>query len=137
MGAKMQTPKNPWCFKQNPQKSLDQHYNPKKSHAEFLSHKNFQKALNDVTRKIETYLVMECLCLFMFITPSGVNTFFTSGSLFQVFRSLGQCQKDVSRKKKQGGGVGGIFFSLFSFAPHSTIRTPGTGYTSGGHCNNT
>ena len=49
----------------------------------------------------------------MFITPSGVNTFFTSGSLFQVFRSLGQCQKDVSRKKKQGGGVGGIFSRSF------------------------
>ena len=115
MGAKMQTPKNPWCFKQNPPKSLDQHYNPKKSHAEFLSHKNFQKALNDVTRKIETYLVMECLCLFMFITPSGVNTFFTSGSLFQVFRSLRQRQKDVSRKKKKtrGWGRGYFFLALF------------------------
>ena len=28
--------------------------NPQKSHAEFPSHKNFQKALNDITRKIET-----------------------------------------------------------------------------------
>ena len=41
-------------------------------------------------------------------------------------------QRDVSRKKKQrGGGVPlfppYLFFSLSSFAPHSTIRTPGTG----------
>ena len=35
-------------------KSLDQNLTPKKSHAEFPSHKNFQKALNDTTRKIET-----------------------------------------------------------------------------------
>ena len=48
MGAKNQTPKNPWT----------NIITPKKSHAEFLSHKNFQKALNDVTQKIET-LVME------------------------------------------------------------------------------
>ena len=58
---------------------------------------------------------MECLCLFMFITPSGVNTFFTSGSLFQVFRSLRQRQKDVSRKKKntRGWGRGYFFLALF------------------------
>ena len=102
----------------NPKKSPVLQTKPPKipgpTNAEFLSHKNFQKALNDVTRKIET-LVMECLCLFMFITPSGVNTFFTSGSLFQVFRSLGQCQKDVSRKKKQGDpwGRGYFFLALF------------------------
>ena len=30
---------------------------------QFLSHKNFQKALNDITWKMET-LAMECLCLF-------------------------------------------------------------------------
>ena len=47
----------------------------------------------------------------MFITPSGVNTFFTSGSLFQVFRSLRQRQKDVSRKKKNKGAGKGVFFS--------------------------
>ena len=29
----------------NPRKSLDQNVTPKKSHAEFPSHKNFQKAL--------------------------------------------------------------------------------------------
>ena len=45
--ASDKTPKNPWT------NIITQ----KKSHAEFLSHKNFQKALNDVTRKIET-LVM-------------------------------------------------------------------------------
>ena len=40
-------------FKQNPKKFLDQNLTPKKSHAEFPSHKNFQKALNDITRKIQ------------------------------------------------------------------------------------
>ena len=39
---------------QNPKNSLDQNLTPKKYHAEFPSHKNFQKALNDKTRKIET-----------------------------------------------------------------------------------
>ena len=34
---------------QNPKKSLDQNLTPQKSHAEFPSIKNFQKALNDVT----------------------------------------------------------------------------------------
>ena len=37
---------------QNPKNSLVQNLTPKKYHAEFLSHKNFQKALNDKTRKI-------------------------------------------------------------------------------------
>ena len=46
--------KNPLGFKQNSKKSLDQNLTPKKSHAEFPSHKNFQKALNDITRRIET-----------------------------------------------------------------------------------
>ena len=46
-GAKIKTPK----------KSLDQNLAPKKSHAEFPSLKNFQKALNDITRKIETLLL--------------------------------------------------------------------------------
>ena len=34
-------------------------FNPqiKKSHAEFPSHKNFQKALNDITRRIETLAI--------------------------------------------------------------------------------
>ena len=45
--------KNPLGFKQNSKKSLDQNLTPKKSHAEFPSHKNFQKALNDITRRIE------------------------------------------------------------------------------------
>ena len=36
------------------QKSLDQNLALKKSHAEFPSNKNFQKALNVVTRNIET-----------------------------------------------------------------------------------
>ena len=44
MGAKIRTPK----------KSLGPATKPKKSHAEFPSHKNFQKALNDVIIKIET-----------------------------------------------------------------------------------
>ena len=47
MGAKIKTPKNPSSFQQNPKKSLDQKLTPKKSHAEFLSLKNFQKGLNN------------------------------------------------------------------------------------------
>ena len=44
--------------KQNPQKSLDQNLTPKKSHAEFPSHKNFQKALNDfLAQNIETLVL--------------------------------------------------------------------------------
>ena len=39
---------------QNPEKSLDKILALKKSHAEFPSNKNFQKALNVVTRNIET-----------------------------------------------------------------------------------
>ena len=39
---------------ENPKKSLDQNLIPKKPHAEFPSHKNFQKASNDITQKIET-----------------------------------------------------------------------------------
>ena len=55
MEAKIKTPKNSWTKKL---------FNPKKSHAEFPSHKNFQKALNDIKRIIKTF-VMECLCLFI------------------------------------------------------------------------
>jgi len=40
-----------WGEKSKPKKSLDQKLTPKKSHAEFLSVKNFQKGLNDMTRK--------------------------------------------------------------------------------------
>ena len=52
-GQKSKPTKNPLGFKQNPKKFLDQDLTPKKSHAEFPSHKNFQKALNDITRKIQ------------------------------------------------------------------------------------
>ena len=53
MGAKIKTQKNPKGFQQNPKKSLDPKLTPKKSHAEFPSLKNFQKALNDMPRKIK------------------------------------------------------------------------------------
>ena len=46
MGDKVKTQENPLL----PSK-------PPKSHAEFPSHKNFQKALNDITRKIETQVL--------------------------------------------------------------------------------
>ena len=38
-----------WGQKSKPKNILDQHLTPQKSHAKFLSNKNFQKALNDVT----------------------------------------------------------------------------------------
>ena len=56
-----------------------------------------------------------------------------STSLFQAFRSRGDSAKRCEEKKKTRGGVPLfllVFFSLFSFAPHSTIRTPGTSYFS-------
>ena len=49
MGAKIKTQKNPYGFKQNRKKYLDQNSTPKKSNAKFPSHENFQKALNDIT----------------------------------------------------------------------------------------
>ena len=51
-------------------KSLDQK-SQKNSHAEFLSLKNFHKALNDITWTIKT-LEIECLCLFIDIILSEV-----------------------------------------------------------------
>ena len=37
--------------------SLDQNLIPKNSHAEFLSYKNFQTALSDISRKLETFFL--------------------------------------------------------------------------------
>ena len=54
MGANISTHKNPWGFKQNPPKSLDQNLTLQKSHAEFPSHKHVKKALNYITRIFET-----------------------------------------------------------------------------------
>ena len=44
-------PKKIPCSSNKTQTTLDQNLTPKKSHAEFSSHKNFQKALNDITPK--------------------------------------------------------------------------------------
>ena len=57
MGAKIITRNTPLGFKQNPQIVSEPKFNPGKSYAEFPSHKNFQKALNDITRKIETLVL--------------------------------------------------------------------------------
>ena len=58
MGAKLKTQKIPWASKAKPPKFPGPKFNPpKKSHAKCLSHKNFQKALNDTTRKIETLVL--------------------------------------------------------------------------------
>ena len=53
MGAKIKTHKKSLGIQTKPQEILRPKFNPKKSHAEFPSHKNFQKALNDITRKIQ------------------------------------------------------------------------------------
>ena len=63
MGVKSKTQINPWTKTQP----------PKKSPTEFPSHKNLQKALNDITRKIET-LVMECLLIHHTIHLACVQT---------------------------------------------------------------
>ena len=53
-GGKNQNPKKSVGLQTKP---LDQNLTPKKSHAEFPSHKNFQRALNDITQKIETLVL--------------------------------------------------------------------------------
>jgi len=76
MGAKIkiQNPKKSLGLQTKPKKIPGPKLNPEKPHAEFPSHRNFQKALNDVTQKIET-LVMECLCFFIHHTIWSKNLF--------------------------------------------------------------
>ena len=74
MGAKIL--KNPWDSKQN----------PKKSHAEFRSLNNSQKALNDIIRKIKT-LEIESVCVCLFIIPSEVVIRGTTTNLQVVLNS--------------------------------------------------
>ena len=50
----------PGASNKSPQKIPDQKLTPQKSHAEFLSLKNLQKGLNDITWKIWT-IEIECL----------------------------------------------------------------------------
>ena len=50
MGAKIKTQKNPKRFQQNPIKIAGPTLNTKKNP---MPQKNFQKALNDITQKIE------------------------------------------------------------------------------------
>ena len=45
------------AFNKTQKLSLDQNLIPKNSHPEFPSHKNFQKALNDISRKLETFVL--------------------------------------------------------------------------------
>ena len=73
MEPKIKTQKIPRASQQNPQKSLDQKLAPKKPHTEFLNLKNFQKALNDITRKIKT-LEIESLFLFLDHTIRSYHT---------------------------------------------------------------
>ena len=57
-GGKNQNPKKSLGLQTKPQKIPGPKFNPPpKSHAKFLSHKNFQKALNDITQKIETLVL--------------------------------------------------------------------------------
>ena len=63
-GQKSKPKKIPRASNKTPKKSLDQKLTPKKSHAEFPNLKNFQKIVNDITRKVKT-LEIECLCLFI------------------------------------------------------------------------
>ena len=53
-GGKNQNPKKSLGLPTKPPKIPGPKINPQKSHAEFRSLKNFQKALNDITRKIKT-----------------------------------------------------------------------------------
>jgi len=73
MGAKIKTQKIPNKIQKKP---WSKNY-PQKFHAEFPSLNNFQKGLNDITRK--KILEIECLCLFIFIIPADF-VFSSSGS---------------------------------------------------------
>ena len=59
MGAKLKTQKSPWASKTKPKQIPGPKFTPPplKSHAKCVSHKNFQKALNDTTWKIETLVL--------------------------------------------------------------------------------
>ena len=63
MGAKIKTQKNPWT-KNFPPPPPTKKKTEKKSHAEFPSLKNFQKALNDIRWKIKfwktSFVVLIC-----------------------------------------------------------------------------
>jgi len=54
-----------WGQKSKPKKIPDQKLTPKRSHAEFPSLKNFQKGLNDITRKKKHKKLNVCICLFI------------------------------------------------------------------------
>ena len=79
MGAKINTPKNPQSFKQNPKNpwTKNKNFNLKISHTKFPSHQNFQKALNDNNT---------CLCLFIHHTIWSKNLFHIWWSLSQHSR---------------------------------------------------
>ena len=81
MGANIKTQRNPSGFLQNSPKNPKQKLTPQKSHTEFLSLKNLQKALNDITRKI-WITEIECLCLFIH------HTIWTFRLLFYPKKSL-------------------------------------------------
>ena len=52
-GSKNQNPKKSLGLPTKPPKIPGSKINPQKSHAEFRSLKNFQNALNDITRKVK------------------------------------------------------------------------------------
>ena len=84
-----------------------------------------------------------CSVIWIFLLMEHWSLLLSLLSLFQEFRSWGQRKEMWAGKKKQQQRGGGVavrasllsssplfppdFFPLFSFAPHSTIRTPGTG----------
>jgi len=51
MGEKSKTKKIPRASNKTQKKSVEQKLTPKNSHAKFPNLKNFQKGLNDITRK--------------------------------------------------------------------------------------
>ena len=67
---------------------------PKKSHAECLGLKNFQKALNDITRKIQTLEIIECLCLFIHHT---IWNYHESSKCFEYLKKT--CVNQATKKR--------------------------------------
>ena len=89
----MKTQKKSQGFKQNPRKPLDQNLTPKKSHAEFLSHKSFQTAWYDTKNtNISNGMFVK------FIRPSGVRTFSLSGGHCNNTRDTQEHIKTVAKQ---------------------------------------
>ena len=90
-----------WGQNSNPEKSQDLKFTPKNSHAEFPSLKNFQKALNDITRKIK--FLKQVWLFFLFAELYGRDTPADTTMNLQIIlnaQKLRSLLKSRNQKKK-------------------------------------